>query len=110
MKKIVIIDFDNEMIQYDLPDQKGKSFSKNLKKLDIINSLGPLGDADYMDLCKCAIFGVDFINHKITIYKATSYPEKDAAFLQEKRSIACKNLEKHYEEFMTALSLYSSTE
>lgn len=107
MKKIVIIDFDNEMIQYDLPDQKGKEFSKNLRKLDIINSLGPLADTDYMDLCKCAIFGVDFLNNKITIYKATSYPEKAAAFLQEKRSIACRDLDKHYKEFL-AVSLYSS--
>ena len=107
MKKIVIIDFDNEMIQYDLPDQKGKEFSKNLRKLDIINSLGPLADTDYMDLCTCAILGVDFINNKITIYKATSSPVKDAAFLQEKRSIASRELDKHYEEFL-ALSLDSS--
>lgn len=106
MSKRVIIDFDNEIAIYDLPEMKGQVLLSDPDRIEIINSLGALRENDYMDLCKCSIFGLDFEHSKITIYKATTYPAHltNISLLQEKRSFIFDGLEKHYEEFL-AISL-----
>lgn len=107
MNKKVILDFDNELALLDLPEINGRILCEGIDRLEIINSLGPLNEDDYMDLCKCSIFGIDFQNNTITIYKATSLSQDtvyNEALLQEKRSFACKDLQNHYYALLTVLT------
>lgn len=106
MKKTVVVDFDNELAIFDLPEIEGLVLCPDIDKLEIINSFGPINVDDYMDLCKSSIIGIDFQTNRITIYKATSYTKNstyNVALLQEKRSFLCKELNKHYKELRAVL-------
>lgn len=111
MSKKIVIDFDNNMVFFDVPSQKGTEYNNELDKLKIINSIGNLDAETYMRLCKSGIFGFDFEKDLISVYQSITYDKSSGslypvALLKEKASVSFPGLRQRYDFIVEAMGYY----
>lgn len=110
MKKI-IIDFDNNIVFFNIPSQQGTEYNDKLDKLKIINSIGDIAAPDYMMLCKSTIIGFDFEKEAISIYQPMSYDISTGELypthlLKECEKIRHSKLKDKYYDLISAMGYY----
>lgn len=111
MSKKIVIDFDNNMVFFDIPSQKGTEYNNELDKLKIINSIGDLDAEIYMKLCKSGIFGFDFEKEQIIIYQSIMYDKSSGSLypvslLKEKASVSFPGLQQRYDFIVAAMGYH----
>ena len=105
--KEIIVDFENEVVIFNLESQQGEEFNNNLNQLKTINLLKNIEDSVYLSLCKSSIIGFDFENNVIKTYKPIIY-DKSLGTLYPSGKLQEKNIHKYQELNILFKQIYES--
>lgn len=105
--KEIIVDFENEVVIFNLESQQGEEFNNNLNQLKTINLLKDIEDSVYLSLCKSSIIGFDFENNVIKTYKPIIY-DKSLGTLYPSGKLQEKNIHKYQELNILFKQIYES--